>query len=185
MARLQHKAERSKADKRQNGSNNETGSPEKCKRNEIFSGLDPTLIQICKQPVQENRQNAEIVEERLQVEMDNRNKWRLRKIKKEITEAPCLAHFDPKKDNYVTTDACNTGLGATLLQKEGEVFRAIAFASKCLTDCEKKYAINELELLVALWGLENFRYYVYGKIATLETDHQALQALLINSIERD
>ena len=32
-------------------------------------------------------------------------------LKKEITEAPCLAHFDPKKDNYVTTDACNTGLG--------------------------------------------------------------------------
>ena len=32
-------------------------------------------------------------------------------LKKEITEAPGLAHFDPKKDNYVTTDASNTGLG--------------------------------------------------------------------------
>ena len=30
-------------------------------------------------------------------------------LKKEITEAPCLAHFDPKKDNFITTDACNTG----------------------------------------------------------------------------
>ena len=40
-----------------------------------------------------------------------------KKLKKEITEAPCLAHFDPKKDNYSTTDACNTGLGATLWQK--------------------------------------------------------------------
>ena len=35
-------------------------------------------------------------------------------LKKEITEAPCLAQFDPRKDNYVTTDACNTGLGTTL-----------------------------------------------------------------------
>ena len=43
-------------------------------------------------------------------------------LKKEITESPCLAHFDPKKDNYVTTDACNTGLGATLWQKEIETF---------------------------------------------------------------
>ena len=39
-------------------------------------------------------------------------------LKKEIPESPCLAHFDPKKENYVTTDACNTGLGATLWQKE-------------------------------------------------------------------
>ena len=43
------------------------------------------------------------------------------KQKKEITEALCLAHFDPKKDNYVTTDACKTCLGASLWQKEGEV----------------------------------------------------------------
>ena len=69
-----HKTERSKADKRQNGSSNETVSPEKCKRIEIISRLDPTPIQIRKQPVQENRHDVEIVGERLQVGMDNRNK---------------------------------------------------------------------------------------------------------------
>ena len=99
-------------------------------------------------------------------------------LKREITEAPCLAHFDPKRDNYITADACNTGLGATLWQKEGELFRPVAFASKFLTDCEKKYAINELELLGALWGLEYFRYFVYGKRVKLLSDHQALQPLL-------
>ena len=61
-----------------------------------------------------------------------------KKLKTEITEAPCLAQFDPKKHNYVTTDACKIGLGATLWQKEGEVFRPIAFASRFLTDCERK-----------------------------------------------
>ena len=70
MARLPHKPERSKTYKRQNGRNNKTGSPEKCERIEIISGLDPTPIQICKQTLQENRQDAEIVEERLQVGMD-------------------------------------------------------------------------------------------------------------------
>ena len=84
-------------------------------------------------------------------------------LEKEITEAPCMAHFDPKKDNYVATDACNTGLGATFWQKDGEVFRPIAFARRFLTDCETKYAVNELELLGASWGLEHFRYHVYGK----------------------
>ena len=57
-------------------------------------------------------------------------------LKKEITEAPCLVHFDPKKDNYVTTDACKTGLAEEA--EEGEVFRTVAFASTFLTDCEKK-----------------------------------------------
>ena len=99
-------------------------------------------------------------------------------LKKEITESPCLAHFDPKKDTYVTTDACNTGLGATLWQREGEIIRPIVFASKFLIDCERKHAINELELLGALWGLEYFRYHVYGKTVNLLTDHQALQPLL-------
>ena len=99
-------------------------------------------------------------------------------LKKEITETPCLAHFDPKKENFITTDACNTGLGATLWQKEDENFRPIAFASRFLTDCERKYAINELELLGVLWGLEYFRYYVYGKKINFLTDHQALQPFL-------
>ena len=40
------------------------------------------------------------------------------KLKKEITGATCLAHFDPKKDSFITFDAGNTGLGATLWQKE-------------------------------------------------------------------
>ena len=79
------------------------------------------------------------------------------KFKKETTEAPCLAQFDPKKNNFITADACNTSLGATLWQKEGKVFRPIAFASRFLTHCERKYANNELELLATLWGLEHFR----------------------------
>ena len=79
-----------------------------------------------------------------------------KKLKKEITKAPCLAHFDPRKDNYITTDACNTRLGATLWQKEGETFRPVAFASRFLTDCEKSNATNELEILGALWEIEYF-----------------------------
>ena len=39
----------------------------------------------------------------------------------------------------------------------------MALASGFLTDCERKYAINELELLGGLWGLQHFRCFVYGK----------------------
>ena len=74
--------------------------------------------------------------------MDKEINDNFEQLKKEITEAPCLAHFDPKKDNFKSTDACNTGLGATTWQREGEIFRPVAFASRFLTNCEKKYAIN-------------------------------------------
>ena len=71
------------------------------------------------------------------------------KLEKEITEAPYLARFDPNKDSYVTTDVIlvwEPHYG----RKKGEVFRLNTFASRFLTDCEKQYAINELELLRAL-----------------------------------
>ena len=76
MARLLHKPERSKANKRQNRSNNKIGCPEKCEGANIISGLDfdSTPDQVHEQPIQENRQDAEIVEERFQVGMDNRNR---------------------------------------------------------------------------------------------------------------
>ena len=50
--------------------------------------------------------------------------------KKEIKEAPCSGSFDPKEDTFITTDACNTGLGATLWQKECMYFLPVAFASR-------------------------------------------------------
>ena len=56
--------------------------------------------------------------------------------------------------------------------------KPIAFASRFLSDTEKKYAINELEFLAVIWGLEHFRLYIYGKPVKLLTDHQALEQLI-------
>ena len=156
MARLVHELERSKANKRQNRSNNKIGRPEKFEGAKIISGSN--------QHVSKFINNLSKKTDRMRNLLKKGSKWEwtteiddyLEKLKKEITEAPCLGHFDPKKDNYLTTDACTTALGATMWQKEGEVFRHIAFASTFLTDCERKYAIKELELLGAWWVLEDF-----------------------------
>ena len=82
-----------------------------------------------------------------------------------------------RKHNY---DGRSTKrLGATLWQKQktGDI-KPIGFASRYLSDTEKKYAINELELLAVVWGLEHFRLYIYGKPIKLLTDHQALEPLI-------
>ena len=100
-------------------------------------------------------------------------------LKECITKIPCLAHYNAQSENIITTDASTKGLGATLWQKQksGEL-KPIGFASRYLSDTEKKYAINELELLAVVWGLEHFRLYIYGKPIELLTDHQALEPLI-------
>ena len=96
-----------------------------------------------------------------------------------LTEGPCLAHYAKDKENILTTDASTTGLGITLWQKQHDGnTKPIAFGSRYLNDTEKKYSIGELELLAVVWGLEKFRFYLYGKKVHLYTDHQALEPLI-------
>ncbi|XP_055585172.1 uncharacterized protein K02A2.6-like [Uranotaenia lowii] len=62
-------------------------------------------------------------------------------------EEHTLAHFDPKLSTRVVADASPVGLGAVLIQFfEGQP-RAVCFASKSLTDTEKRYAQTEKEAL--------------------------------------
>ena len=90
-----------------------------------------------------------------------------------------MAHYNAKSENIITTDASTKGLGATLWQKQKDaILKPVGFASRYLSDTEKKDAINELELLAIVWGLEHFRLYVYGKPIVLLTDHQALEPLI-------
>ena len=101
------------------------------------------------------------------------------RIKQMLTEGPCLAHYAKDKDNMVTTDASKTGLGITLWQKQDDGnINPIAYGSRYLNDTEKSYSIGELELLAVVWGLEKFRFYLYGKKIYLYTDHQALEPLI-------
>ena len=101
------------------------------------------------------------------------------RIKQMLTEGPCLAHYAKDKDNMVTTDASKTGLGITLLQKQDDGnIKPIAYGSRYLNDTEKNYSIGELELLAVVWGLEKFRFHLYGKKVYLYTDHQALEPLI-------
>ena len=72
----------------------------------------------------------------------------------------------------ITTDENIKGFGATLWQEQPDgKLKSIGFASHFLS-------INDLELLPVVWGLENFRLYIYGKPNKLLTDHRALEPLI-------
>ena len=102
-----------------------------------------------------------------------------KQIKQMLTEKPRLAHYAKDKDIMVTTDASKTGLGITLWQKQDDwELKPIAFGSRYSNDTKKNYSIGELELLAVVWGLEKFRFYLYGKKVHRYTDHQALEPLI-------
>ena len=119
--------------------------------------------------------------------LKKQNKWEwteeqtnaFNNLKKLITQLPYLAHYNPKSENILTTDASTKGLGATLWQKQKHgKLKPIGFDRRFLSDTEKKYAINELELLAVVWGLEHFWLYIFGKTIELLTNHQALEPLI-------
>ena len=101
-------------------------------------------------------------------------------IKKELTAAPILAYYNPKKPMVLQTDASCKGLGACLLQNEKPVY----FASKVLTEMQKGYVAIELESLAVAWAMEKFHHFLYGNQFTLETDQKPLEAILSKSLNQ-
>ena len=101
-------------------------------------------------------------------------------IKKELTAAPILAYYNPKKQMVLQTDASCKGLGACLLQNEKPVY----FASKALTEMQKGYVAVELESLVVTWAMEKFHHFLYRNQFTLETDQKPLEAILSKSLNQ-
>ena len=87
-------------------------------------------------------------------------------------------HFVSGRDTRVVCDASRDGIGCALEQETPDGWATIAYASRFLNSCENKYSVNELEVLVIVWAIENFKYYLYGRRFTLITDHQALVSAL-------
>lgn len=99
-------------------------------------------------------------------------------IKLAICETKFLGFFDRKDKTKLIVDASPEGLGAVLVQENTEgQNRIISFASKSLTDLEKKYFQTEREALAIVWGVEKFKLYLLGHKFELITDCKALKFL--------
>jgi hypothetical protein len=95
-------------------------------------------------------------------------------LKLAIINPPVLRMADFSQRFILQTDASSRAVAAVLLQQfEGER-QPIAFASRTLTQQERKYSAYELECLAMLFGLEKFRPYLEHVEFDLETDNQAL-----------
>ena len=102
-----------------------------------------------------------------------------------ITSDTVMAYYDPTAETELIVDASPVGVAAVLTQKSrndsgSEDTCIIAYASRALTDVEKRYSQTEKEGLALVWGCERFHLYLYGSTFNLITDHKALEIIFRN-----
>ena len=91
-------------------------------------------------------------------------------IKAEFKKKIILPCFDRNKETILQTDASRKGFGAVILQEEQPIY----YASRALTSAEKNYQNLEREAQAAVWGMEKFHYFLYGRKFILQTDQKPL-----------
>lgn len=91
------------------------------------------------------------------------------KLKRWLTTAPVLTLPNEKKSFMVYTDASREELRCILMQN-GNV---IAYTPRKLKSYEQNYPTHDLELAVVVFALKKWRYYLYGVIFEVYTDHKS------------
>ncbi len=92
-----------------------------------------------------------------------------------LITAPILAFPDFQREFLLATDASGFGIGAVLSQVlDDELEHPIAFASRALQKHERNYSTIEKECLAIVWGIKEFKHYLYGRPFVVITDHSPL-----------
>lgn len=117
-----------------------------------------------------------LLRSKVQFEWTSKQASAFQRIKNEICQINHLGFFNPKDQTKLMTDASPTGLGAVLLQEDSQgTCRVIAYASKALTDLEKKIFSNRARSFIASVGS--------GKIPPVSFRHQIFVAYRLQSPE--
>lgn len=98
------------------------------------------------------------------------------KLKSDLSSETVMTYFDPKLTTQIVADASPVGIAAIMLQG-GKV---VSYASKSLTDTEKRYSQTEKENLAIVWAIEHWHIYLFGHKFTVITDAKALEHIYKN-----
>ena len=111
------------------------------------------------------------------VEWNARMEEAFNKLKEEIAKDVLLAYPDyeataNKLELYV--DASSTGCGSSLMQKQNDEYKVIAYGSMTFSETQKRYSTTDRELTAIRWGVNDFRCFLAGVSFVLHTDHRPL-----------
>ena len=85
-----------------------------------------------------------------------------------------VKYFRPDWHTVLHVDASPVGLGAVLTQEDPndrENRHVFQYASRSLTDVERRYHKVKREALAVVWAMEHFHLYVYGAAFEVVTDN--------------
>ncbi len=96
-------------------------------------------------------------------------------IKRQITTAPTLTHFDPKLPVGISADASAVGAGIVLFMKfpDGSE-HPVSFGAKTFSETERRYSQIEKEGLALIIAINKYYKYLCGRKFLLVTDHRPL-----------
>lgn len=95
-------------------------------------------------------------------------------IKSILSSKPVLDHYDPSVPIKLMVDASSFAIGAVISQVYGNAEKPVAYASRVLSEAERKYPQIEKEGLAIIYGVQKFYDYLYARKFTLITDHKPL-----------
>lgn len=99
-------------------------------------------------------------------------------IKRALTRAPILGYYETNKNTRIAADTSLAGIGAVLEQQGDEGhWKPVQFASRSLSEAEKRYSNIEREALGITWACERMREFLIGTTFTIQTDHKPLLTL--------
>ena len=103
-------------------------------------------------------------------------------IKSALTSDTVMAYFHPTKQTDLITDADRCGGYQQYLPKrtKRDDRRIVAYASRSLSEVERKYSQTEREALAIVWAMERWQIYLRGGKFTLYTDCKPVELLLKN-----
>ena len=89
-----------------------------------------------------------------------------------------LVHYNPELPLNLTVDASQDGVGAVLSHLyENGTERPIFFASRTLSDQQKRWSQIDREAFSIVFGIKKFYQFLYGSHFTLATDNKALVSI--------
>lgn len=99
-------------------------------------------------------------------------------VKEVVASDRVLAHFNPAVPVKLVCDASEKGVGAALFHvfESGEE-KPIAFVSRILSPCQRRYSVIDREAMAIFFGVKKFSHFLLGRKFILQTDHRPLVAL--------
>ena len=100
------------------------------------------------------------------------------RVKEKLLKPSTLVLYNPQVELKISADASSFELRTVLFQKEDDNWKPVAYASRSMSETERRYAQIEKEALAVTWACEKFTDYILGRKFLIESDHKPLIPLL-------